>query len=96
MASRRSLDKLGSIWTQGGAGRPGLVSNGHQTWSRASTLTQEPMASLVLRIGSHGARVKLGQCDPIQHKPSTEEAKLQTRPNFVHMHIGDTWTWQGG
>jgi hypothetical protein len=76
--------------------RPGLVSNGHQTWSRASKLTQEPMGSLVLHIGSHGARVKLGQCDLIQHKPRTEEAKLQMWPNFIHMHIGDTWPWQGG
>ena len=85
MSSGRSLDKPGWIWTQGGAGaapfdtrRPRLVSNGHQTWSRASTLTQEPMGSLVLHIGSHGAQVKPGQCDPIQHKARTEEAKLQT------------------
>jgi hypothetical protein len=49
------------------AGRPGLVSNGHETWSRAYTLTQEPMGSLVHHIGSHGGSEKPEQSGPIQH-----------------------------
>jgi hypothetical protein len=78
MASGRSLDKLGRIWTQGGAGRPGLVSNGHQTWSRASTLTQEPMGSLVHHIWSHGGSDKIRTMWPKPrqvHKPKKQSSK---------------------
>ena len=79
-------------------GRPGLVSNGHQTWSRASTLTQEPMRSLVHHIGSHGSSDKAWTMwpNPTQVKTSspTKEGKLQTWPNFVPKHIGGKWMWQ--
>jgi hypothetical protein len=81
--SQAGFGHKGRRATRTEAGRPGLVSNGHQTWSRASTLSQEPMGSLVHHIGSHGVLEKPGQSGPIQHKPRTEGREFRFAPNFV-------------
>ena len=88
MASGRSQDTTGWIVTQGGVGRREHVSNGPQTWSRASTLTQEPKGSPIHPIDPNGGSGKprqVAQSNTSKDWSITRGRKFQLRPNFIPM-----------